>query len=231
MRELSKTYNPREVEEKIYPIWEKSGFFSPNKDAKGEPFVISIPPPNVTGELHMGHTLNNTLQDVLVRQKRMEGRPTLWIPGTDHAGIATQYKVEQKLQKEGVNRFDLGREKFVEKVWEWKDQYEATILGQLKKLGVSCDWSRTRFTMDEGYSRAVLVAFKHYWDKGYIYQGERVVNWCPRCKTSLSDLEIEHEEEKTKLYWIKYGPFVLATTRPETKLGDTAVAVHPCDER
>ncbi|MBI2448320.1 valine--tRNA ligase [Candidatus Microgenomates bacterium] len=229
--ELSKTYNPQEVEKKIYPLWEKSGYFGPNEKADGEPFVIAIPPPNVTGELHMGHALNNTLQDVLVRQKRMEGRPTLWIPGTDHAGIATQYKVEQKLQKEGVSRFDLGREKFVEKVWEWKDQYEATILGQLKKLGVSCDWSRTRFTMDEGYSKAVLTAFKHYWDKGYIYRGERVVNWCPRCHTSLSDLEIEHEEEKTKLYWIKYGPFVLATTRPETKLGDTAVAVHPSDER
>ena len=231
MKELAKAYDPKSVEGKIYSSWEKSGYFSPRIDKKKKPFVIAIPPPNVTGELHMGHALNNTIQDVLIRRKRMQGVPTLWIPGTDHAGIATQFKVEQKLQKEGKNKFDLGKEGFIKKVWEWKDEFESTILGQLKKIGCSCDWTRTRFTMDEGYSKAVLEAFKNYWDKGYIYQGERVVNWCPSCHTSLSDLEVEHEEEKAKFYWIKYGPFLLATTRPETKLGDTAVAVNPRDDR
>jgi len=231
MKELAKAYNPKDVEEKIYKAWEESGRFAPQKKEGVKPFVIAIPPPNVTGELHMGHALNNSIQDVLIRRKRMQGVPTLWIPGTDHAGIATQFKVEQRLQKDGKTKFDLGKEKFIERVWEWKDEFESTILGQLKKLGCSCDWSRTRFTMDEGYTKAVLEAFKNYWDKGYIYQGERVVNWCPSCHTSLSDLEVEHEEEKAKLYWIKYGPFILATTRPETKLGDTAVAVNPRDER
>ncbi|MDD5731466.1 MAG: valine--tRNA ligase [Patescibacteria group bacterium] len=238
MKELAKAYNPKEVEEKIYQAWEVSGFFSPKIDEKKKPFVIAIPPPNVTGELHMGHALNNSIQDVLIRRKRMQGVPTLWIPGTDHAGIATQFKVEQKLQKEGLNKFDLGKEKFIEKVWEWKDEFEATILGQLKKIGCSCDWSRTRFTMDEGYSKAVLEAFQNYWDKGYIYQGERIINWCPSCKTSLSDLETEYQEDEGHLWYIKYplagdkNSFItVATTRPETMLGDTAVAVNPKDDR
>jgi len=238
MKELAKAYDPKSVEEKIYKKWEKSGFFTPKIDKKKKPFVIAIPPPNVTGELHMGHALNNSIQDVLIRRKRMQGVPTLWIPGTDHAGIATQFKVEQKLKKEGKNKFDLGKEKFIEKVWEWKDEFEATILGQLKKIGCSLDWSRTRFTMDEGYSKAVLEAFKNYWDKGYIYQGERIINWCPSCHTSLSDLETEYEENQGHLWYIKYSlaedknQFItVATTRPETMLGDTAVAVNPGDER
>lgn len=237
MKELAKAYNPKEVEEKIYKAWEESGNFSPKKKEGVKPFVIAIPPPNVTGELHMGHALNNSIQDVLIRRKRMQGVPALWIPGTDHAGIATQFKVEQRLQKEGKNKFDLGKEKFIERVWEWKDEFESTILGQLKKIGCSCDWSRTRFTMDEGYSKAVLEAFKNYWDKGYIYQGERIINWCPSCHTSLSDLELEYQSDKGHLWYIKY-PFsdnenefiTVATTRPETMLGDTAVAVNPKDD-
>ena len=242
--ELPKAYNASNVEEKAYKDWEESGLFAP-KIKKGEkPFVITIPPPNVTGELHMGHALNNTIQDILIRKKRMEGVPTLWVPGTDHAGIATEVKVEQKLKKEGKDKMDMGREKFVEEVWKWKDEFESRILGQLKKLGCSCDWSRTRFTMDEGYSKAVLEAFKTYWDKGYIYQGERIINWCPRCGTSLSDLELEYKEEKGKLWYIKYpladkgdltpdreDCLIVATTRPETMLGDTAIAVNPKDAR
>jgi len=244
MQELPKAYNPKLVEEKIYKKWEESGHFTPKIDSKKKPFVIAIPPPNVTGELHMGHALNNTIQDILVRKKRMEGIPTLWIPGTDHAGIATEVKVEQKLAKEGKKKMEMGREEFIKEVWKWKDGFEARILGQLKKLGCSCDWTRTRFTMDEGYSKAVLEAFKHYWEKGYIYRGERIINWCPRCGTSLSDLELEYKEEKGKLWYIRYplaekedlipdreDYIVVATTRPETMLGDTAVAVNPKDER
>lgn len=237
MKELAKAYNPKDVEEKIYKAWEESGLFAPVIKEGVKPYVISIPPPNVTGELHMGHALNNSIQDTLIRRKRMQGVPTLWVPGTDHAGIATQVKVEQKLQKEGIGRIDIGKEKFIEKVWEWKDEFEGTILGQLRKLGCSCDWSRARFTMDEGYTKAVLVAFKNYWDKGYIYQGERIVNWCPRCATTLSDLELERKESNGKLWFIRY-PLVdseefitVATTRPETMLGDTGVAVNPADER
>jgi valyl-tRNA synthetase len=230
---MDSAYEAKKYEQEIYQRWEESGFFDADKlpDKIKEKFVVAIPPPNVTGSLHMGHALNNTIQDVLIRFYRMNGYRALWLPGTDHAGIATQFKVEQKLAKEGIKRFDLGREKFIAKVWEWKDQFEKTILGQLKTLGCSCDWSRKRFTMDEEYTKAVATAFKKYWDKGYIYRGKRVVNWCPRCQTSLSDLELEYREEKAKLYWIKYGPFVLATTRPETKLGDTAVAVNPKDKR
>jgi valyl-tRNA synthetase len=237
MKELAKAYDPKSVEEKIYKTWEGSGLFSPQIKEGVAPYTISIPPPNVTGELHMGHALNNTIQDTLIRRKRMQGVPTLWVPGTDHAGIATQFKVEQKLQKEGVDRFTLGKEKFIEKVWEWKDEFEGTILGQLRKLGCSCDWTRTRFTMDEGYSKAVLTAFQNYWDKGYIYQGERIVNWCPRCATTLSDLELEYKEDPGKLWYIRYpivdskDYIVVATTRPETMLGDTAIAVNPKDDR
>lgn len=222
-------YNPKNVEDKIYKTWEDSGCFQPQ--GNGETFTIVIPPPNITGSLHMGHALNATIQDILTRKKRMEGYKTLWLPGTDHAGIATQNVVEKQLKKEGKTRHDLGKEKFIEKVWEWKEEYGNKILNQLKKLGASCDWTRTAFTMDENYQKWVKKVFLHYKKKGWIYQAERVINWCPRCQTSLSDLELEHEERKAKLYWIKYGPFTLATTRPETKLGDTAVAVHPDDKR
>jgi len=243
--EFPTAYNPKEVEEKIYKLWEKSGFFNPDKLPKRhkKSYFIVLPPPNVTGELHMGHALNATCQDILIRWKRMKGFKTLWLPGVDHAGIATQNVVEKELKKEGKTRFDLGREKFVERIWQWKEKYGNIILDQFKKLGVSCDWSRTRFTMDDNYSLAVKEAFSYYYKKGWIYQGERVVNWCPRCQTSLSDLEIEYQEENGKLWYIRYllkeskekknGKefIVVATTRPETMLGDAALAVNPKDER
>ena len=248
---LLKPYNPKETESRIYKLWEESGYFNPDKlpERNVQTFTIVLPPPNVTGTLHMGHALNATIQDILIRQKRMQGYKTLWIPGTDHAGIATQNVVEKDLKKQGISRHDLGKEKFLEKVWEWKEKYGNIILDQLKKIGSSCDWSRTRFTMDEKYSEAVKTAFLHYHKKGWIYQGERVINWCPRCQTSLSDLEIEYLEQQSKLYFIKYPVkqshleaklpsgslaskwVVVATTRPETMLGDTAVAVNPNDER
>lgn len=233
MKELSKSYNSKEVEDEIYSFWMKSGFFNPDKLPKEhkKPYIIVIPPPNVTGELHMGHALNATIQDILIRWKRMQGYKTLWLPGTDHAGIATQNVVEKKLKKENKTRFDLGRDEFINEVWKWKEEKGGTILNQFKKIGCSCDWSRTRFTMDEKYADAVKEAFLHYHKKGWIYQGERVVNWCLRCATSLSDLELEYEEEKGKLWYIKYGPITVATTRPETMLGDTAVAVNPKDKR
>ena len=236
--ELLKAYDPKRTENKIYKLWLKSGFLNPDKLPKRhkKPYIIVIPPPNVTGELHMGHALNATIQDILIRWKRMQGFKTLWLPGTDHAGIATQNVVEKKLKKEGLTRFDLGRLKFIEEVWKWKEKYGDIILNQFKKLGCSCDWSRTRFTMDKDYSKAVKEAFLHYYKKGWIYRGERVINWCPRCSTSLSDLELEHKEEKGKLWYIKYRIknqkfIVVATTRPETMLGDTAVAVNPKDKR
>ncbi|MBI3337628.1 MAG: valine--tRNA ligase [Candidatus Staskawiczbacteria bacterium] len=231
-------YEPKQVEDKIYKLWEDSGFFNPDKLPKRhkKPYTIVIPPPNVTGELHIGHALNATIQDILIRQKRMQGYKTLWLPGTDHAGIATQNVVEKKLIKEGKSRFDLGREKFIEEVLRWKEEKGNIILTQFKKLGSSCDWSRTRFTMDKNYEEAVKEAFLQYHKKGWIYQGKRVVNWCKRCATSLSDLELEYAEEKGKLWHIKYpvkggGSIIVATTRPETMLGDTAVAVNPKDER
>lgn len=240
MSDFSKPYDPKEVEDKIYQKWLESDYFNPDKlpGERGEKFTIMLPPPNVTGTLHMGHALNATIQDILIRKNRMAGLKTLWLPGTDHAGIATQNVVEKKLQKEGISRHDLGREKFLEKVWEWKEEYGNKILDQLKKIGASCDWSRTRFTMDDDYKKAVEEAFLKYYNDGFIYQGERVINWCKRCLTSLSDLELEHEEEKGKLYFINY-PFkddsskyiTVATTRPETMLGDTAVAVNPNDEK
>jgi len=258
--ELSKVYNPKEVEKRIYDFWLKSGFFNPDKlpGKRKEPFVIVLPPPNITGSLHMGHALNSTVQDILIRWKRLQGFKTLWLPGTDHAGIATQNVVEKELKKEGLSRFDLGREKFLDRVWQWKEKYGDIILDQLKKIGVSCDWSRARFTMDEKYSLAVKEAFWHYFKKGLIYRQKRVINFCPRCQTSLSDLELEYKEEKGKLWYIKYplaksmkyevrregnggtgegqgrdSPrfVVVATTRPETMLGDTAVAVNPKDQR
>ncbi|MDD2697072.1 MAG: valine--tRNA ligase [Candidatus Pacebacteria bacterium] len=241
---LDKAYIPEEVENKIYQLWQKSGFFNPDKlpGKRTKSFTIVIPPPNVTGELHMGHALNATLQDILIRKKRMEGFKTLWLPGTDHAGIATQNVVERELRKEGKSRFDLGRDKFIERIWQWREKYGNIILNQFKKLGASCDWSRTRFTMDEGYVKAVETAFLHYHKKGWVYRGERVVNWCPRCQTSLSDLELEYKEEKGKLWYLRYPlkeqktgdreqQIIVATTRPETMLGDTAVAVNPKDKR
>ena len=238
MEESNKSYDPKIVEDKIYQFWLESGFFNPDKlpGVRKKSYTIVLPPPNVTGELHMGHALNALIQDILIRQKRMQGYKTLWVPGTDHAGIATQNVVEKKLKKEGKSRFDLGKEKFVEEIWAWKEKYGNAILGQLKRLGASCDWSRTRFTMDEGYAKAVETAFMHYYKKGWIYRGKRVVNWCPRCGTSLSDLELEYKEEPGNLWYIKYpidkGNYItVATTRPETMLGDTAVAVNPNDKR
>ena len=232
-------YNPKETEKKIYKLWEKSGFFNPDKlpkRTKGA-YTIVVPPPNITGSLHMGHALNAVIQDILIRKKRMEGYKTLWLPGTDHAGIATQNAVEKELKKQGISRYDLGQEKFLEKIWEWKEKYGNIILDQFKKLGCSMDFSRARFTMDSDYQEAVKEAFLHYYKKGWIYRAERVINWCGRCTTSLSDLELEYKEVDDKLYYIRYpladknGFIIVATTRPETMLGDTAVAVNPKDKR
>ena len=237
-KELPKNYNPAEAEERIYKNWVEKGYFKPSDDRTKKPFTIVIPPPNVTGQLHMGHALDETLQDVLIRYKRMAGFNALWIPGTDHAGIATQIKVEENLRKEeGVTRYDLGREKFLERVWDWKNQYGDRIVTQLKKLGTSCDWSRERFTMDEGCSKAVKEVFVNLYEKDLIYQGSRIINWCPNCATALSDAEVEYAEQEGHFWHIKYpikdsdGYLTIATTRPETLLGDTAVAVHPDDER
>lgn len=232
-------YDPQAVEAKWYKFWEEHNLFHAEVEPDKDPFSIVIPPPNVTGQLHMGHALDNTLQDILIRLKRMQGYNTLWMPGTDHAGIATQIKVEEMLQKnEGLSRYDIGREKFIERVWEWKHQYGARISDQLKSLGASCDWSRERFTMDEGCSKAVREVFVSLYEKGLIYQGNRITNWCPRCNTALSDIEVEHEEKPGNLYHVRYpvegkdGEYVtVATTRPETILGDSGVAVHPDDER
>jgi valyl-tRNA synthetase len=234
---LDKSYNPHQVEEKWYHYWESRGYFRADEDSEQKAYSIVIPPPNVTGVLHIGHALNNTLQDVLIRFKRMEGYAVLWMPGTDHAGIATQNVVEKQLLEEGLDRHTLGREKLIERVWKWKEQSGGTIINQLKKLGASCDWSRERFTMDEGLSDAVKEVFVRLYQEGLIYRSNYIINWCPRCQTALSDLEVEHQETLGKLYHLKY-PFregdrfvVVATTRPETMLGDTAVAVNPEDER
>jgi len=229
-QEIPKVYDPSEVEQKWYKFWEENGFFKPDETRK-KPFTIVIPPPNITGSLHMGHALNNSIQDLLIRYKRMQGFRTLWVPGTDHAGIATQNVVERELKKEGKRKEDLGREKFVEKVWEWKKEYGGQITKQLRRLGASCDWSRECFTLDEPRSRAVRRHFVQLYQEGLIYRGKRIINWCPRCKTALSDIEVEHETIKGHLWYIKYGPLTVATTRPETMLGDTAVAVNPQDER
>ncbi len=237
MKELAKNYNPAEFEDRIYENWCEKGYFKPDEDDKKPSFSIVIPPPNVTGQLHMGHALDETLQDILVRTKRMQGYSTLWVPGTDHAGIATQIKVEERLRvDEGLSRYDLGRERFLQRVWAWKDSYEAHITGQLKKLGASCDWSRQRFTMDEGCSRAVREVFVNLYNKGLIYRGHRIINWCPRCLTALSDAEVEYKDQPGFFWHIKYpikgeDSYVeIATTRPETMFGDTAVAVNPDDE-
>lgn len=226
-------YNPKETEDKIYKLWEKSGLFNPDKlpGKRIKKFSVIMAPPNITGSLHMGHVLENTEVDILVRMKRMCGFKTLWLPGIDHAGIAAQNAVEKELRKENLRREDLGREKFVERVKKWKEKYGTIILDQLKKLGISSDWSRTRYTMDPAYSAAVIEAFSHYYKKGWIYRGQRVINWCVRCATSISDLEVDYMSETANLYFIKYGPFTVATVRPETKLGDTALAVHPNDKR
>ena len=253
MNEIPTRYNPRDTEDKWYKFWEENNLFSAKVNPSKKSFCIVIPPPNVTGILHMGHALNNTIQDILIRYHRLKGEESLWMPGTDHAGIATQNVVEKAVAKEGLKRQDLGREKFIKKVWEWKEQYGSTIIHQLKKLGASCDWSRTRFTMDEEYSKAVIEVFVRLYEKGLIYRGSYIINWCPRCQTALSDEEAPHRNIEGKLYYLRY-PFkgqsrslqgtvpagdcpltvpyiVVATTRPETMLGDTAVAVNPKDKR
>ncbi|HHU83057.1 MAG TPA: valine--tRNA ligase [Firmicutes bacterium] len=236
-RQLPKVYEPQKVETKWYDYWLEKGFFHAEVEKERKPFCIVIPPPNVTGKLHLGHALNNTLQDILTRYHRMKGDNALWLPGTDHAGIATQVRVEEELAKEGLSRHELGREEFLKRVWAWKEEYGGTIIRQLKRLGASCDWDRERFTMDEGCSRAVKEVFLRLYRKGLIYRGSYLVNWCPQCATTLSDIEVEHEESEGRLWHIRYplasgdGYIQVATTRPETMLGDTAVAVHPGDDR
>ena len=237
MKELEKLYDPQKVEDRIYQFWLDGGYFHTKREAGKKPYTIVMPPPNVTGQLHMGHAMDETWQDILIRYKRMQGYAALWVPGTDHASIATEAKVVAKMKEEGLTKEALGREGFLERAWAWKKQYGSRIVEQLKKLGCSCDWQRERFTMDEGCSEAVLKVFKQLYDKGLIYRGERIINWCPHCKTSISDAEVEYEDQDSFFWHLKY-PVVgsdemleLATTRPETMLGDTAVAVHPDDER
>ena len=239
MIDIPKTYDPKEAERRHYARWEERGYFAPeiNKDPSAPVFTIVIPPPNVTGSLHMGHALQHTMMDVLTRHKRMLGFRTLWLPGMDHAGISTQLMVTRQLKKEGLSRHDLGREKFVERVWQWKQEYGGQILNQVRREGASVDWSRFRFTMDEDLSRAVRESFVRLYEEGMIYRGNRIVNWCPNDQTVLSDLEVLREPQKGKLYYLRYpfkdgsGAITVATTRPETMLGDTAVAVNPKDER
>ena len=238
MHELEGKFEPQTFEEEIYKNWNEKGYFKPSDDKTKKPYTIVIPPPNITGKLHMGHALDETLQDILIRYKRMQGFNTLWVPGTDHASIATEAKIVEKLKAEGITKEDLGRDGFLKRAWEWKEEYGGTILNQLKKLGCSCDWSRERFTMDKGLSNAVTEVFIDLYNKGLIYKGKRMINWCPYCNTSISDAEVDYEEEPTHLWHVKYpvkgeeGKFVIvATTRPETMLGDTGIAVHPDDER
>ena len=234
---LETTYNPKEIEEKLYEKWCDNKYFHAQVDRSRKPFTTVMPPPNITGKLHMGHALDNTLQDILIRYKRMQGYNALWVPGTDHAAISTEVKVTNQLREEGIDKKELGREKFLERTWKWKEEYAGAIEGQLKKLGVSCDWDRERFTMDEGCSKAVEEVFIKLYEEGYIYKGSRIINWCPVCNTSLSDAEVEHEEQEGCFWHIRYpitgsdDYLEIATTRPETMLGDTAVAVHPEDER
>ena len=238
MKELAKTYDPKGLEDRLYKKWEENGYFHAEVDRSKKPFTIVMPPPNITGQLHMGHALDNTMQDILIRYKRMQGYSALWQPGTDHAAIATEVKVIEHLKKQGIEKDTLGREGFLEKCWEWKDEYGTRIINQLKKMGSSADWERERFTMDEGCSKAVEEVFVKLFNEGYIYKGNRIINWCPVCQTSISDAEVEHEEQAGHFWHMKYeivgepGRFVtFATTRPETMLGDTAVAVNPKDER
>ena len=236
-KELEKQYNPSAFEDRIYKFWTDNGYFHADVKSEKTPYTIVIPPPNITGQLHMGHALDNTLQDILIRYHRMNGYNTLWLPGTDHASIATEAKIVEAMRKEGITKEDIGREKFLERAWEWKHQYGGRIIEQLKKMGSSCDWDRERFTLDEGCNKAVVEVFNNLYEKGLIYRGERIVNWCPHCKTSISDAEVEYEDQAGHFWHLRY-PFVdgsgyleLATTRPETMLGDTAVAVNPNDER
>jgi valyl-tRNA synthetase len=240
MSEMPKAYDPAAVEGPVFTTWQIGGYFRGRIDEAVDPFAIVIPPPNVTGSLHMGHALNNTIQDVVIRRQRMAGRPTRWVVGTDHAGIATQNKVEQMLAKRGLSRHDVGREKFIELCWAWRSEHGGTIIGQLKAMGCSCDYEDERFTMDPGYQRAVRRVFVRLFDEGLIYRGNRIINWCPRCATALSDIEVEHEDVEGTLWHVRYplkepvggrDHVVVATTRPETMLGDTCVAVHPDDER
>ncbi|WP_346672281.1 valine--tRNA ligase [Allofournierella massiliensis] len=237
MKELEKLYDPARVEDDIYAFWLNGGYFHTKADKNKKPYTIVMPPPNVTGQLHMGHAMDETWQDILIRYKRMQGYAALWVPGTDHASIATEAKVVAKMKEEGLTKEMLGRDGFLERAWAWKNQYGDRIVSQLKKLGCSCDWDRERFTMDEGCSKAVLKVFKYLYDKDLIYRGERIINWCPHCKTSISDAEVEYEDQEGSFWHLKYPIvgtdefLVLATTRPETMLGDTAVAVHPDDER
>ncbi|HQO78133.1 MAG TPA: class I tRNA ligase family protein, partial [Thermodesulfobacteriota bacterium] len=231
--QLSKTYDPQQVEQTWYSFWEAQGFFHADENDTRDAFCIVIPPPNVTGSLHMGHALNNTLQDILVRYRRMDDKNALWIPGTDHAGIATQYVVEKELAQEKKTRKGLGREKFIERIWQWRRQHGGIIIDQLRRLGASCDWDRERFTLDEGLSKAVREAFVSLFEDDLIYRGDYIISWCPRCHTALSDLEVDYQETQGNLYFIHYPltkgkkSIVVATTRPETMLGDTAVAVNP----
>ncbi|HEC21164.1 MAG TPA: valine--tRNA ligase, partial [Candidatus Peregrinibacteria bacterium] len=229
--ELEKAYQAKKYEDDIYKLWEDSGVFTPKIDQKKKPFVISMPPPNATGQLHLGHAVMLAIEDILVRYHRMLGESALWLPGTDHAAIATQNKVERILEEEGKNRHELGREKFLERVKEFVKGSQSTIRNQIRKMGTSCDWTRERYTMDEMLTRTVHTVFKKMYEDGLIYRGDRIINWCPRCSSTLADDEVDHKEQEGQFYYIKYGPFSVATTRPETKLGDTAVAVHPKDER
>ena len=236
-RELAKTYDPQEVEDRIYDFWLNGGYFHATVDPEKKPYTIVIPPPNITGQLHMGHAMDETLQDILIRWRRMQGYSALWLPGTDHASIATEAKIVEAMRQEGLTKEDLGREKFLERAWAWKEKYGGRIVEQLKKLGSSCDWERERFTMDEGCNKAVREVFVRLYNKGLIYRGERIINRCPHCKTSISDAEVEFAEKDGNFWHIRYpfkdgsGYLELATTRPETMLGDTAVAVHPDDPR
>jgi len=236
-KQFDKSYEPHEVEKRWYEYWENEQLFAADDQSQRKSYAIVIPPPNVTGVLHMGHALNNTMQDILCRYRRLQGDNVLWMPGTDHAGIATQNVVEKSLALKGTDRHQLGREKFIDAVWQWREKYGSAIIKQLKRLGASCDWKRERFTMDEGLSQAVRKVFVQLYEEGLIYRGNYIINWCHRCHTALADLEVEHEEHNGHLYHIHYsyphgsGGIVVATTRPETMLGDTAVAVHPDDER
>ena len=237
MKELDKTYNPSEIEGRIYDKWMEKKYFHAEVNANKKPYTIVIPPPNITGQLHMGHALDNTLQDIIIRSKRMQGYETLWMPGTDHASIATEAKIVEAMKEEGLTKDDIGREKFLERAWAWKDKFGGRIVSQLKKMGSSCDWDRERFTMDEGCNKAVKEVFVNLYNKGLIYRGERIINWCPHCLTSISDAEVEYEDQKGHFWHLRYafadgsGYINLATTRPETLFGDTAVAVNPDDER
>ena len=237
MKDIAKTYNPAEVEDRIYDFWVKGNYFHAEVDQNKKPYTIVIPPPNITGQLHMGHALDNTLQDILIRFRRMQGYSALWMPGTDHASIATEAKIVEAMKAEGLTKEDIGREEFLNRAWAWRDKFGSRIISQLKKLGSSCDWERERFTLDEGCSKAVKEVFVRLYQKGLIYRGERIINWCPHCKTSISEAEVTYEEKEGSFWHLRYpltdgsGYVELATTRPETMMGDTAVAVHPDDER